>query len=307
MLPCHKTNVNYLYLQDKTDKDNKEEFVHLTTMPWNPYVSSPDVVGRQQELSKLSSYLEYLQEQTAYDKRATNLLQLAREKYMDMALTEYDSKQMLEAENREWAWSPIFQVLLGYLPQSAPMRPWKHTEDELMAILGAVQGDYYRTQTTLEYDCPHVVRVLKIQQRLSKSRFTPLSHPMLGITRQRLLEMATNPVDSQRLLLCAQQLSVFGWILFPCIGCNPVESLSNCSQDVYSLIGGESVENEAVLQKTHSFFSRVALRALLDMRQRTETYRHLLTMWTRSHSNLDTTAKAESLQVQYLTYNLWCL
>lgn len=293
-------------LQTALEKDNKEEFVHLTTMAWNPYVSNPDFDGRQHELSKLSSYLEYLEEQCAYEVRATNLLRLAKEKFIERALSDYESRQTIEAENRDWAWSSMFQVLLLDLPKTAPPRPWKHTEEELIAILRAIEGQYQGEKTTLEYDCPHVVRVLKLHGRLAKTRFSPMSHPTLGCTRLKLLEMASDDVESQRLLFCAQQLSEFGWTLFPCICSDNVEPLSNCAEDVNSLIGVDRTKQEAVFLKIQLFFSRMAQRALLDMRQTSNTYKHLLAMWTLDHSESDISGKDELNQVSSLKYGIGC-
>lgn len=67
---------------------DKVEFMHLTTMPWNHYVTSPDMDRRPHELLKLGSYLEYVVEQSAYEVRAINAAMLAREKHIEKVLSE---------------------------------------------------------------------------------------------------------------------------------------------------------------------------------------------------------------------------
>ena len=266
-------------LQDKKDLENREEFVYLATNPWNPYLSVPDVQGRQQEILKLERYLVYLKDQGEYERRASTALKAAKETMIRIAMSDFNTKELLELEDKVWGWSPLFQALKSRLPIGASSRPWKHSREELTDLLACIDNDLDNEKKTLEVDCPHIVRALKIYARLSPTQHAPIAHPIQGMTRRRLLNSVEDKAESQRLSFCAELVGKMGWTLFPCISVLNVEPISNCWNDLNALIGFQGCKKEEVIAKVESFLGRVAIRAIADI-HRTRRYTTVLEkMW----------------------------
>ena len=197
-------------MQDKKDIESREEFVHLATAPWNPYLSVPDTQGRQEEIQKLQRYLVYLKDIREYELRACSALTVAKESLIRAAMYEFDSKELLELEAKMWCWSPIFQALNRRLPEGAAPRPWKHTREELTTLLACIDSDLENGKMTLEVECPHVVRALKIYSQVCTTQHAPIAHPILGMTRERLLHTVQDKTESQKLSFCAQLVGQMG-------------------------------------------------------------------------------------------------
>jgi hypothetical protein len=106
-------------------------------------------------------------------------------------------------EDTDWGWSPLFRILSKEIAPGVPTRPWKHTQEELHDILSALQADVKGEPMSLELDCPHIVRALKLYGRISFGRCSPISHPITGMTRRNMLAIAKDDVESKRLSACA--------------------------------------------------------------------------------------------------------
>lgn len=257
----------------------------MSVKPWNPYIDVKDSKGRSTELAKLGSYLRYLVEKAGYVSKKLNAevaLQEKRSAYIRKELQIFENKEKVRLEDKTWGWSPLFRILTREVVKGLPERPWEHTADELERIMSVLQKESGTESTTLELECPHIIRALKLYTRLSSGRSCPLAHPLNGMTRDKLLCIAKQETESQRLSSCVQDIVDIGWSLFPCIKVGFCEPLSRCSNDMVALMAYEGWNQEAVLQKIEGFLSRVARRAVLDM-HRTKGYGdELAAMWWSS-------------------------
>ena len=103
-------------MQDKEDRENREEFVHLATTSWNPCITLPDSQGREDELLKLEKYLVSVKDLGKYERRASTALCSAKVALIKTALSQFDSKEQLASKDQRWGWSPLFQTLKSTLP-----------------------------------------------------------------------------------------------------------------------------------------------------------------------------------------------
>ena len=152
-----------------------------------------------------------------------------------------------------------------------------------MHIVEALQVEGGKEPLTLELECSHIVRALKLYSRVSSGRITPLVHPERGMTRHNVLGIARDSYESMRLCVAAQDVVDCGWILFPCVFSAGVPSVLDCMKDFLGLVGYEGTEQEAVLRQIESFIVRVARRSIVDMIS-LGNMEELTTMWYKKEA-----------------------
>jgi hypothetical protein len=256
----------------------------MAVKPWNPFIEQPnEAEARAAELTKLRLYLKYLVENDTYVSLKLNAevaLQEKREDHIKKQLQLYDNMALLSAENKTWGWSPLFNILARQDLRGIPDRPWSHTAEELEHIISVLEKEATSDPMSLELECPHIVRALKLYTRLSVAgRTRPLAHPVIGMTRKTLRTIANQKTESQRLASCAQEIVDIGWSLFPCIKVGFCEPLSRCWSDMVGLMAFEGWNQEPVLDKIDNFLCRVARRAVLDMHRTGDYSDELSAMW----------------------------
>jgi hypothetical protein len=145
-------------------------------------------------------------------------------------------------------------------------------------IVEALQREGAKELLTLELECPHIVRALKLYSRVSSGRITPLTHPDRGMTRHNVLGISRDSYESMRLCVAAQDVVDCGRILFPCVSNAGVPYVLDCRRDFLGLVGYEGTEQEAVLCQIEIFIVRVARRSIIDM-VKLGNMEELATMW----------------------------
>ena len=172
----------------------------MSVKPWNPYIESVNHDGRNSELTKLEHYLRYLKDKAMYVSKRLNVeiaLQDRRKSHVLGQLKLYDCEREMRLEDRDWGWSPMFRILCKEGSPALPPRPWSHTQEELDRILAALHADDKMEPMSLELDCPHIVRALKLYARVSLGRRSPICHPVMGMTRANILAIAKDKVESK--------------------------------------------------------------------------------------------------------------
>ena len=59
---------------------------------------------------------------------------------------------------------------------------------------------------TLELECPHIMRALKLYSKVLSGRITPLAHPERGMTKHNVLGIVRDSYESMRLCVAAQDI-----------------------------------------------------------------------------------------------------
>ena len=225
-------------------------------------------------------YLQFTQQLRDYKKYVDGALQETRESHIRKALDRLESEeQAYAAEERLWSWSPLYQALIRDPLGTRLLRPWKHTQEELEEIMLSLGGEVGTNKSSLESECPHVVRALKLYNRMTEGRSVPLAHPVKGMTRRKLLEIAEDGVESRRLSICAQDLVDIGFAYFPCTYGKTREPRSTSCSDMVALMGFQGWCQDLVLEKVELFLQKVARRALLDLYRIEEHKTEVATMW----------------------------
>lgn len=239
-----------------------------------------DNEGRVTELKRLSEFLQYKKQARGYEEYKVAAVQEFRELYLRKALEDFESLERASIdEENDWSWSPLYQTLLRDPPIGGPQRPWKHTSTELEEIMRVFAEEVGENKSTLEVECPHVVRALKLYMRMTEGRGVPLAHPVQGMTRARLLEIARDGVESRRLSVCAQDLVDIGFAYFPCtFGKTKEPTYTSCS-DMVALMGFQGWRQDVVLQKIEDFMKKIARRALVDLWRMQDHRLEVAAMW----------------------------
>jgi len=239
-----------------------------------------DTAGREAQLRGLESYLKHLVQVAAFEEKVAAQLEDARNSYIKNAMEQYDCRQhYYEEEENLWGWSPLFQALIRDQLASGPQRPWKHTEAELEEVIRVMREEVGDNRSSLEFECPNVVRALKLYTRLTYGRGLPGAHPIKGMTRAKLLEIVVDQRESQRLCVCAQDMEDIGFTYFPCTFGRTQEPLHCCSSDTVALMGFEGWHQEEVLLKIEAFLKRILRRAIVDLHRVSEYKEELAGLW----------------------------
>jgi hypothetical protein len=125
---------------------------------------------RFKEYENLKQYLQYLKEKENYDviqETAIKDLNVLREKHVEAKVREFKESEALERETRTWQWSALFLALSQNPVPNGPQRPWAHTQDEWQQIAAAVKDDCAGGPLTLDGECPHIIRALKLFSRVT--------------------------------------------------------------------------------------------------------------------------------------------
>jgi len=86
----------------------------------------------------------------------------------------YCLQMRVTKEKEQWRWSPLYIVLKRYPLQISLQCPWLHTKEELQNILAKLQNE--NDPFSLEMECPHMIKALKLFCRATFGRLHPLAH-----------------------------------------------------------------------------------------------------------------------------------
>jgi hypothetical protein len=100
--------------------------------------------------------------------------------------------------------------------------------------------------------------------RLSPGLETLLVHPPFGMAATKLMAIARDPGESQRLVVCAWDVLDIGWIVLPYISSRIVEPLQRRWSDVVAFMAFEGWNQDVVLERIESFLVRIS-RSLLSI------------------------------------------
>lgn len=114
----------------------------------------------------------------------------------------FDDRKLMK-EEMDWDWCPLFARLLRVSEvHGAPLRPWLHTPGEWDKNAIDLEIKIENEADTLELECPHTVRALKLYARLCFGKFTKMSHPFNGMTKENFLNIAHDQFKSVGLTMC---------------------------------------------------------------------------------------------------------
>jgi hypothetical protein len=99
------------------------------------------------------------------------------------------------------------------------------------------------------------------------------------MTREKLLQIARDEVESRQLLVHAQDIVDIGFTFFPCTFTKIKEPLNNTWSDMIALMEFKGWHQEHVLQKIESFLIWIARHAIVDMHYIKEYKAKLATLW----------------------------
>lgn len=247
-------------------------------------------------LEQIRKYLAYRHDLGKYKverEEAERVLQMLQKKTVQDKLELFDNQERLADEQITWRWSPMF-CLLKSMHASSPRRaPWDHTSEEVDAFLEQWAAEQNGEDFSLEKHCPQILRVLKMLVRLITSNAEPLSHPVSGLLRDKVLSIARQDNTAKRLIAAVQDFIHHGWLYFPSMfSCT--ESILQARTDVVALLGYSGLQDD-VVEKVRVFLNRLARRALLDL-QHMGQRQHLDTLWhVKGSSDLQ---KMECLKVR---------
>lgn len=136
-------------------------------------------------------------------------LQVERDRKAHIAgeMAEYDRDIRIQAEQREWEWSPLFMDLICAPLPPFLHRPYEHDEDEFQALLkwlereGKCIGD--------RNPPPHMARALKLFSRSENGARMPMLCPVGGLTPETLLNRGN------QVMFAMEELIRVGKIYFP--------------------------------------------------------------------------------------------
>lgn len=219
------------------------------------------------ELRNLKRYLEYriaLKEYNENVAAAKVSFEDFRTNHVEEALRNFDLAEKQKEEDSKWRWSPVYQILRRWPLRNFRAGPWDHTETEWQELCDILLQNTNSEPLSLEYECPHIIRVFLYLVRSLDGSSRPLSHPEKGLHGEYILELAGHMQYSVALMRIAHQLPMTGWSTFPGIH-NAAESFDVLFADVAALLGNDLSQQKAVVDKMEVFIGRIAQRAVADM------------------------------------------
>ena len=84
-------------------------------------------------------------------------------------------------------------------------------------MLSTLQAHVKEPNMSLELDCTHINRALKLYKRMSLEQCSPILHPITRMNRRHILTITEDNIESKQLLACAHDIVDIGWALFTCI------------------------------------------------------------------------------------------
>jgi hypothetical protein len=93
-----------------------------------------------------------------------------------------------------------------FVPSRGSSKPWTHTKDEWRGLMEALKRVDQDEAQSLEYECPHIVRALKMFSRMHNGRRSLISHPRTGLSRDRILKIAKDQLLSKQLTVFSQDV-----------------------------------------------------------------------------------------------------
>ena len=259
---------------------------------------SDDNMQRFRELKNFKDYLVYRIAHREYEAKIATRSQTFedfRRKHVESELNKFDLAVKSKQEVSAWGWSPLFQVFQKWPLHNFQPSPWDHTEEEWARVSSTLLQNISLDARTLDKECPHIVRAIMILMRTLEGRNRPLAHPMTGLSRYLLIELARSPDRSAYLTQIARDLPTVGVWYFPNM-LEAAESFSVLHSDLAALLGGDPSKQAEVIDKIQDFFGKVAHRTVTDMVRMCRTA-ELADMWyIKDHSN-EMQAKCEEVWI----------
>ena len=166
--------------------------------------------GIEEELEAFSEhhglYLAYLAKKKAWE---DSRLQVERNRKAHIAkeMAAYDLDLSLQAEQKEWAWSPLFsEFILVPLPPCLH-RPFEHSEEEFQGLITWLQREGYAMGD--RNSPPHMARALKLFAKSEFGARTPMLCHVRGLSDKTLRDR------TQQVLFAMEELIRVGKIYFP--------------------------------------------------------------------------------------------
>jgi len=141
------------------------------------------IVPMYEEIKKLGAYLTHRKDVAAYQvekAEAEKKLDDLRKSYVAAQLYDFDKAAMLVDEQRRWTWSPLYALMKSCPPKDFKPAPWEHTEDKLQHLISSFDLEDSMSTYSLERECPHIIRALKLFVRQTHGCNLPMAHPIEG-------------------------------------------------------------------------------------------------------------------------------
>lgn len=107
----------------------------------------------------------------------------------------------------------MYNVLKHYPLQIGPQCPWLYTKEKLQNILVELQNE--SDPFSLEMECPHIIRALKLFCRVAFGRLHPLVHLTCGLTQRNILHYCRELGHSIHLIIIVQDVVDYDFAWFP--------------------------------------------------------------------------------------------
>ena len=130
-----------------------------------------------------------------------------RARHVADELVKFDEGLEIEAEEKAWAWSPLFVELITVPEPTFLRRPFHHTVEEFEALIVWTEDEYSRMDMCTEP--PHMARALKLFARSEVGGRMPMLCPVGGLTKERLNSR------SVQVMFAMEELVRCGKIFFP--------------------------------------------------------------------------------------------
>jgi hypothetical protein len=166
------------------------------------------------ELHQFERYLKFKLAKAAYALAITKL-EAARHAIIEQALRNFDIQEKEIHEVSVWDWSPLYQILKLWPVPNMIKGPSEHSEHE-WSKFESIFIEYMKDKpTSLENDCPHIVKVVKFIFHNMYGRSRPLAHPARGLTVDHISSF-TNDVQCFLMMTNATTfIEKMGWTLYP--------------------------------------------------------------------------------------------
>ena len=93
--------------------------------------------------------------------------------------------------------------------------PWEHSEHEWSKFESILIENIKDQPTSLENDCPHIIRVFKFFFHNMDGRSRPLAYLARGLTMDYICSLTNNVQCSSMMVNAAIFIENIGWTLYP--------------------------------------------------------------------------------------------
>jgi hypothetical protein len=170
------------------------------------------------ELHRSKRYLKFKLAKAAYDAAhalAITKLEAARHAIIEEALRNFDIQEKEIQEVSVWGWSPLYQILKLWPIPNMIKGPWEHSEHEWSKFESIFIENMKDKPTSLENDCPHIVKVVKFIFHNMYGRSRPLAHSARGLIVDHICSFTNDVQCSLMMTNAATFIEKMGWTLYP--------------------------------------------------------------------------------------------